>query len=229
MCIRVRFAIALAVQIIAIELAGVAAAAYELPGVQLGMTLADFRKVAFPEAKGTSVVCDGDATVRDLRPSPELVATGEEASAGVQGCGFYRYGRILGSLPPEWIVTPLRFGAISAAATFWFIASRGEATANAEAGGGHSRLFRITLRANVTGWDGVWREATGRYGAPTFTSREPYAVTLRRSIDNLVATWDDGASTVIVSKREHRASRSTVRFLHKELNWMVQGRIAAQQ
>ena len=229
MSIRIRVAIALAVQIIAIDLAMGAATAYEFPGVRLGMSLAEFRKVAYPEAKGASVVCDGDAQVRDLRPSPELVATGEEASAGVQACGFYRYGRILGSLPPEWIVAPLRFGGMPVAATFWFIASRGGPTANRDADVGHSRLFRITLRTNVTGWDDVWREATSRYGAPTFTSREPFALAPRRSIDNLVATWDDGASTVVASMREDRPSRSTVRFLHKELNWMVQGRLAAQQ
>ena len=216
---------------LAVAAAGDSAWAIEFPGVKLAMTLAEFRNVRFSAAAGAKIVCEHDREARDRRPTPEMVATGAEAKAGVLGCGFFRFGRALGpttsGLPAEWIAVPLKAdGDVPVAATFWFMPAGGVPAAGerpASAVDTTQRLFRITLRANAAGWDKLWRATTARLGQPTFTTREPFSRGPGGTLDNTVATWDDGTSTLTATKRATLAERSTLEYLNKELSWSLQG------
>lgn len=195
------------------------AAAFDLSGARLGMPLNEFRRLQLSEMPGAKVVCRGDAEAHHLRPTQAMKPSEAEEKLGVVSCGFYRFGKVLGEstavLPPEWVSAPVRIAGVPSAPVFWFVAE--------PASGGEPRLFRISVSVNSVNWDKYWTDFTRRHGRPTFEKRERYSTGPHGGhLDNIIGIWDDGGSSLTLTKHGKRASQMSVQYLDKRAVWAIQ-------
>ena len=195
------------------------AGAYDLLGARLGMTLDEFRRLNLSQISGAKVVCLGDPEAKDLRPTEERTPTQDEHKRGAISCGFYRFGKVLGdkstsAVPPEWVSAPVRVADIPAAPVFWFVAPEGAKAPLA--------LYRISIRTSSLNWDKYWADFTRRLGRPTFEKTERYSTGPHGGhLDNLVGIWDDGSSSITLTKYDKRASQMTLQILDKRAAWSI--------
>lgn len=205
-------------------LAGLASGtcAFDLHGARLGATLDEFRRLKLSDVAGAKVVCLGDPEARDLRPTPETTPTEEEDKRGAISCGFYRFGKVLGeksssTLPPEWVGAPIRIADVPSSPVFWFVPDEGTKAP--------LKLFRITVRSNSLNWDRYWADFTRRLGRPTFEKTERYSTGPHGGhLDNVIGIWDDGSTSVTLTKYDKRASQMTLQYLDKRAAWSMRDR-----
>jgi len=189
---------------------------YSLRGISLGTSLADLRRIRFPEAPGARILCSHDAEAADIRPTTEYVAPEAEASAGVVVCSAYTFGKVLGAasrvLPAEWIAARLDVGTIEATPFFWFVPQ--DPTGDVEETG---RLYRIAIRSNAAYWAATRGAFIRRYGPATSVG----AVTIRqegkRDLPGDTLTWANAQSTIRLVQRDEVATRLTITFEHSGL------------
>lgn len=193
--------------------------AYDLRGARLGLTIDELRRLKLSDAAGAQVVCHGDPEAKDLRPTPETTPTEEEERRGAISCGFYRFGKVLGdrsssTLPPEWVSAPVRIADVPSSPVFWFVPDEGAKAP--------LRLFRITVRSNSLNWDKYWGDYTRRLGRPTFEKTERYSTGPHGGhLDNVIGIWDDGSTSVTLTKYDKRASQMSLQYLDKRAAWSI--------
>lgn len=195
------------------------AGAFDLHGAKLGMTLDEFRRLKLSEVPGARIVCLGDPEAKDLRPTEERTPTQDEQKRGAISCGFYRYGKVLGdkstsALPAEWVSAPVRVADIPAAPVFWFVPPEGAKAP--------LTLYRISLRTSSLNWDKYWADFTRRLGHPTFERTERFSTGPHGGhLDNITGIWDEGASSLTLTRYDKRASQMTLQILDKQTAWSI--------
>ncbi len=188
---------------------------FSFRGISLGTTLADLRRIQFPEAPGARILCSHDAEAGDIRPTAEYVAPEDEAQAGVVVCGAYTFGKVLGAaskvLPAEWISARLNVGPIEASPFFWFSPhDKGDIE---ETG----RLYRIAIRSNSAYWSQVRAAFLMRYGSATSIETIAFHQQGKRDIPAEILTWSKDDSTIRILQREEIGTRMTITYEHTGL------------
>jgi hypothetical protein len=192
-----------------------AAEPYSFRGVALGTSLADLRRLRYPEAPSARILCSHDAEVRDIRPTEDFVAAGPEAEAGVRVCSAFVFGHVIGpttsGLQPEWMPARVKIGNIEVSPAFWFVPGP---DGRAETSG---RLYRISMRSNTAFWDETLAAFTRRYGKPTSVEKGSFPVYRVGLVENETVTWANPESTIRLVKRAGRISRMTIVYEHSQL------------
>jgi len=188
---------------------------YGFRGISLGTSLADLRRMQFPEAPDARILCSHDAEASEIRPTAEYVAPEAEAREGVVVCGAYTFGKVLGAsskiLPSEWILSRLNVGAIAASPYFWFVPQdKGDVEETA-------RLYRIAIRSNAAYWVETRAAFIRRFGPATSIETITIRQEGRRDLPGAILTWTNAESTIRLAQREEVASRMTITFEHTGL------------
>ncbi len=187
-------------------------------GVTLGTSLADLRRLRYPEAPDARILCSHDAEAAEIRPTSDFSAGADEARAGVSVCGAFTYGKVLGpaskALPPEWMPARVRVGAIDTAPMFWFVSGDSDDIEN------QGRLYRIAMRSNVAYWEDTKAAFIRRYGEPTGTEKGSLPVLRGKSIETETVTWTNPESTIRLVKRWDAPMRMRIVY---ELHALVPG------
>lgn len=193
-------------------LAGLPAAAepYDFRGLTLGASLADVRRLRYPEAPGARIVCLHDAEARNLRPTVDTVGGETETKAGAKSCGVFNFSKALPTMQAEWVPVSLKLNSIDARTTFWIVPEN--PGGNIESDG---RLYRIALRSNTSFWTETRAAFVKRYGKPT--SVEQGAFGGRTTLDNETVTWLNQDSMIRLVKRATTASRMMIVYQHNAL------------
>lgn len=188
---------------------------YGFRGISLGTSLADLRRMQFPEAPGAHILCSHDAEAAEIRPTAEYGAPEAEAREGVVVCGAYTFGKVLGAaskiLPSEWISSRLNVGAIAASPFFWFVPQdKGDVE---ETG----RLYRIAIRSNAAYWVETRAVFIRRYGPATSIETTMISQQGRRDLPGEILTWTNAESTIRLAQRDQVATRMTITYEHISL------------
>lgn len=188
---------------------------FSFRGIALGTSLADLRRIQFPEAPGARILCSHDLEAGDIRPTAEYVAPEPEARAGVVVCAAYTFGKVLGPasklLPSEWIAVRLDIGPIEAAPFFWFVPAD---KADVEETG---RLYRIAIRSNTAYWVEARAAFIRRYGPATAIESIAFHQEGKRDLPAEILTWRNADSTIRLVQRDEVATRMTIAYEHTAL------------
>lgn len=181
---------------------------FSFRGVALGSTLADLRRLRYPEVPTARILCSHDAEAREVRPTEEFSAAGPE---GV--CSAFVFARVIGpttsGLPPEWLPARVKVGSIEVSPTFWFVPGE---DGRLETSG---RLYRISMRSNTAFWTEALDAFTRRYGKPHSIEKSTFPA--YKPVENETATWANAESTIRLVKRAGRVSRMTIDYEHNTL------------
>ncbi len=190
---------------------------FSFRGIALGTSLADLRRIRFPEKPEARILCSHDAEAADIRPTSEYVAPDHEAHAGAVVCTAYTFGKVLGAasriLPSEWIAARLDVGAIEATPFFWFVPH--DRTADVEETG---RLYRIAIRSNSAYWTATRAAFIRRYGPATSIGSVTIRQEGKRDLPGETLTWVNDESTIRLVQRDEVATRMTMTFEENRLS-----------
>lgn len=184
-------------------------------GIALGTSLADLRRIQFPEAPGARILCSHDAEASEIRPIADTSISDEDARAGSVVCGAYTFEKALGPasqvLPPEWLLSRLDVGAIEAAPVFWFVPENGGETETT------GRLYRIAMRSNSAYFPATRAAFIRRYGPPTEVKTEKLRQEGKRDLPFETVTWTNAQSSIRLTERDQAATRMTIAYEHTAL------------
>lgn len=183
--------------------------AFSLRGIRLGLPLSEFRRLRHPDGVQAKVICTGDAEVKDDFGLLDLSVYGDEATAGIIKCNFYKPGTRGPYSPPSWQQVGLKVATVGVYMEYAFI--RDPSLANEPA------LYKIVARSNVGYWEKVWRGFTGKYNKPTKISNAPTQNKAGTSFDNIDAYWINQVSGINLIKRFNRVDNTYIFYIHHRL------------
>lgn len=173
---------------------------FAMRGVQLGITIDEFRKIAIPADGSTHKLetwCSNDQLPKGL----SIETPSEDKADGIVDCQWiWQYGKF-----PMYFPHFVDIGAGEGPPTFRFIDS-----------GGQLRLFRIELRANNKSHPGIIDALTRGYGAPKQTT-EPFKTQAGGDFTSTTSAWNNGLSTITLTDLCRRTDIYCLTYDHTAL------------
>lgn len=185
-------------------------------GIELGTSLADLRRIVFPEARGAQILCTHDLELQHIRPIPDLAADEAAARAGAIACAALALASVpglpAGSRQTELSRALINAGGIDVQPVYWLVpAPGGEVEETA-------RLYRIVLRSNADFWPRTIAAFTRRYGQPTEAGQSAFTSDDGRRLANGTAFWRVGETSIQIVQRNGSVSRMTIVYEHHGLS-----------
>lgn len=186
------------------------AQAYDLRGIRLGVTLEQFRGLAYPDGgKAAFIMCHkqpgADAEIK-------LLPIETERAGGAIGCAYYKSERLSPGSPHFTAPAYLKVATVSVDPVFWFAPDQRNVT----------RLYAISFRSHVNNWHTFWEGYTGRYGQPKNIKRDPIQNRMGATFDNIDASWVNEESKIFAYKRFANIDTSYFRYELTALSDYVQ-------
>lgn len=194
---------------------GYAIEPHDFRGVKLGMTLAEFRNLPFP---------DEIDKVHDSYP--DLICTGDRGDDqdALRGIGVYGTDVTLGVIICRWIVPPnhgkYRYSdenAVISVADYMTDNIAYEFIATPEAK--EPRLFEISVGMSNQAFEAVLRGLTEKFGKPKAIKSGKVQNKIGNTFSNTTAFWSNGVSTISIEERSSKIDRMSILYRHTKLLW----------
>lgn len=174
---------------------------FSMRGVELGITLKQFRGAAIPDAEdrlNEHATCSNDSAATSLE---RIELDRQDRDAGIVECKWYSARK--GSNTPweHWV----KIGEGGGWPRFRFIDS-----------GGELRLFEILFYANGDYYDDILDALSRGYGEPV-TVVEPFKTKGGGDFTSATSVWNNGLSRIILIERCGHLERYCLNYEHIEL------------
>lgn len=172
---------------------------FAMRGVEPGITLSEFRRIAAPNDDGASDVrtwCSGD-------PGPggkKVIVPAEDAADGIVECKWYSVSALTPMFGHDdhWVA----IGTGRGTPTFHFIPVAGE-----------PRLFRISFYANIKYYPGILDALTRGYGAAD-TKVAPFQTMSGAHFTSATSLWRNPLSSIRLEQRCGHLERYCLTYDH---------------
>ena len=186
--------------------------AFDLRGIQLGISLAEFKALPYPDQKPNvpaRAFCTGDPVPERSYIRMDVYDT--DKAIGIIKCNHFDFKKSYAesTIPPAWREATLRVATIETYMTYEFIP---DATPQRT-----PRLFRISVRSNVRYWDTFWRGFTAKYGPPEKKIDGTVQNRMGAVFDDVTVTWRNAESSITMFKRVGRIDATSIIYEHTAL------------
>jgi hypothetical protein len=187
---------------------------FAMRGVQLGITVDEFRQAAIPHDNEPNTDLQSYCSTDDVLSTVSVEVSSEDRADGIVNCEWISYDGF--GLTHHWV----DIGTGQGQPTFQFLADEA----------GVLRLFRIKFYANGKYYAGI-RDALARgYGLPEMTIL-PFQTLTGSEFTSTMSVWDNGLSTITLIERCGHLERYCLTYDHSKLvktyDAMVERRAAA--
>jgi len=169
-------------------------------GVELGITLQDFRQSVIPNDEDRYY----DLTTRCSNDAPSqgnsVTVSGADRADGIVDCKWFSRDRLVPTSMPweHWV----DIGTGKGIPTFRFIAV-----------GGELRLFRVSFYAHADYYPGLLEALTRGYGSPA-SKIEPFKTLAGSDFTSMTSIWDNGMSSITLVQRCGHLERYCLTYDH---------------
>lgn len=177
---------------------------YDFKGVQLGITLGEFRGIAYPEDTTGWAFPPSDRSV-DCRPA--IYRAGATTTCS--------WGPFAGEAP----LVLGRSGRATRDYAFHF----------APDVAGTERLFEIAVRGRVEGAGAVLAALTEKFGSPASETTVPVRTRAGQPLEQLLSIWQNAVSRIAVESPAGDLHSMAITFQHLPLSELVESRYAAEE
>jgi hypothetical protein len=175
---------------------------FSFRGVPLGTTLADFRKIPFPDAKypNTRVLCSGDKELLKLLDVERPPLSSDLTRIGVTACNFYSpsNGRLFRNAPDFANVGGYE-------TTFYFSPASFQEPLRL-------RLYLISVTPASRHHQTIVDALTSKYGKPTDSSIAKIKNRMGAEFDDETTVWTADGSTILVRKYNGDINQSLITY-----------------
>lgn len=185
---------------------------YSMRGLQLGVSLEDFKAFNIPIDNGT---VDAKAWCsNDTKPSGvSLYPSSADTAVGVVTCEWFSKSPGSQFARDHWI----DLGTGKGPPVFKFI----------DNGDGY-RLFEISFFANTEYYNGIYSALTQNYGAPK-EKTEPFQTRAGAMFESKTSTWSNQVSSIILKFRCREVARYCLTYSHLPLTKVYFDRLEATE
>lgn len=179
---------------------------FKFRGLQLGMTLTEFRRTPFPDSKDqpdVRIICRGD---RDemLRDKYEERDNSDIVKAGAVECRYYKKT----SYSKDFMAWAPNFAGIGGYSTsFLFTPQDGLS-------GKDQRLFLIRIQPNSKHFESLVQTVTEGFGPPVERRTSIFTTRAGANYDNIIVVWRNGVSRLQIERLNTRLDGSEVLYTH---------------
>jgi hypothetical protein len=185
---------------------------FSFRGIPLGITLAEFRAIPFPDLKrwpGVQPICSGDEEASHL--TVPLSVGGLLGKAGVTICKYYKPGEPIAGigLLSKWDEWAPDFAGIGNYDTVFFFCSTGD---------GQQRLYSILIQPSAEHFETIRAAIIARYGDPAKVQSETVQNGLGAKFERVNLFWESAASTLTLQNPGDTLNSMVVSYSHLHLS-----------